>query len=114
VEVYAVNIIDKEKVDCVRLQLPDKDDIESFAVFFQAFSDPTRLMIIYALALKELCVCDLSALAGVSVSAISHQMRYLWNLKVVTRRKQGKMVYYSLKDQHIVELIKIVMEHNES
>ena len=81
------------------------------AGFFQAFSDPTRLRIILALEIEELCVCDIATVAGVTVSAVSHQLRYLRNMNVVKKRKQGKMVYYTLKDEHIKEVIRTVTEH---
>ncbi len=64
-----------------------------------------------ALALEELCVCDLTALIDVSISAISHQLRLLRNLNLVKFRKSGKMAYYSLDDAHVTELINITREH---
>ena len=61
--------------------------------------------------MDELCVCDLAALTGLSVSAISHQLRMLRNLKLVKYRRKGKMAYYSLDDEHIEQLIQVAMEH---
>ncbi len=110
-DICGITAIDKDRVEKVEKNLPEEERVVEMAGFFQAFSDPTRLKIILALAIEELCVCDITAVAGVSVSAISHQLRYLRNLNVVKKRKQGKMVYYSLKDEHIREVIRTVTEH---
>lgn len=87
--------------------------IHSMADLFKAFSDPTRLRIIHALHQSELCVCDISAVLQLSQSAVSHQLRYLRNLKLVKRRKEGKMMYYSLEDEHITNLFAQGLEHIE-
>jgi len=110
-DVCGVTAIDKEKVVHVEKEILPEERVEEMASFFQAFSDPTRLKIILALGVEELCVCDLTMIAGVSVSAVSHQLRYLRNMNVVKKRKQGKMVYYTLKDEHIKEVIRTVTEH---
>ena len=110
-DVCGIIAIDKHKVNRVEKNLPGDKRVEEMAGFFNAFSDPTRLKIILALGIEELCVCDITAVVGVSVSAVSHQLRYLRNLNVVKKRKQGKMVYYSLKDEHIREVIRTVFEH---
>ncbi len=111
-EVCGVTAVDRRKVGRVRRKMMAEEQISRMAYFFQAFSDLTRLKIILALEVeKELCVCDLTMVVGVSMSAVSHQLRYLRNLGVVKNRKQGKMVYYSLKDEHIKELIHTVTEH---
>jgi DNA-binding transcriptional ArsR family regulator len=81
------------------------------AELFKVLSDPTRLRIVQALLIEELCVCDISALINISISAISHQLRLLRSMKIVKNRKQGKMVYYSLTDEHIRKLINIADEH---
>lgn len=105
-----VLIVDRPKVDNARHEL-EKVDVERMTEFYKAFSDPTRLQIIMALTVEELCVCDLAAVAGVSISAVSHQLRYLRNLNVVQKRKTGRMVYYSLRDEHIRSILNIVKEH---
>lgn len=89
------------------------DVINRMADLFKAFSDPTRLRIIHALHQSELCVCDISAVLQMSQSAVSHQLRYLRNLHLVKRRKQGKMMYYSLEDEHITTLFAQGLEHIE-
>ena len=110
-EVCGITAIDRKKVEHVEQNLPESNRIEKMAGFFQAFSDPTRLRIVLSLELEELCVCDIATIAGVSVSAVSHQLRYLRNMNVVKKRKQGKMVYYALKDEHIREVMRTVTEH---
>src|SRR3989337_1880675 len=70
------------------------------AQVFSALSDPTRLRIISALSDHELCVCDLSAVLGMSQSAVSHQLQLLRNLNLVKYRKEGRIVYYALDDEH--------------
>ena len=78
---------------------------------FKALSDPTRLRIIHALSLKELCVHDLTVVLEMGQSAVSHQLRVLRNLRIVKRRKVGKTVYYSLDDGHIEQIFAQTMRH---
>jgi len=73
--------------------------------------DKTRIKILYALSKSELCVCDISAVLDMSMSAVSHQLRVLRNMKLVKYRKKGKEVYYSLDDEHIIQLIGISYRH---
>lgn len=113
IEVCEVNIIHQETVDQVKEELLKETVVEEMATFFKAVADPTRLKIILALQLSELCVCDLAAIVGISVSGLSHQLRYLRNLNIVKNRKTGKLVYYSLTDAHISQLLSIVNEHIE-
>ncbi|MCD6193023.1 MAG: helix-turn-helix transcriptional regulator [Candidatus Aminicenantes bacterium] len=83
----------------------------SLAEIFTALADPTRLKIIQALSLKELRVCDLAYLIGLSISAISHQLRLLRHLRLVKFRKEGRMVFYSLADGHIETLLQQGLDH---
>ena len=92
-------------------ELPSTDQTNLTAELFKALSDPTRLRIVQSLLIDELCVCDISAVIDISISAISHQLRLLRSMKIVKNRKEGKMVYYSLTDEHIRELINIADEH---
>ena len=111
IEVCKTNVVDYEKVNRVRNQLPDSQDITELSDTFKVLSDPTRLKIVLALAAEEMCVCDLAALIEVSVSAISHQLRLLRNMRLVSYRKEGKMVYYRLDDDHVENLIKEASRH---
>ncbi len=78
---------------------------------FRVLSDPTRVSIIHALSLGELCNGDLAAVLGISESAISHQMRELRLMKLVTADKRGRMVYYRLTDTHIQHIFQDTLRH---
>ena len=90
----------------------DDDILFDIAEVFKIFGDSTRMKIIYALKLSELCVCDLAYITGSTQSAIS-QLRILKQAKLVKSRKDGKVVYYSLKDEHVIKLFEIGREHIE-
>ncbi|MFD0679230.1 ArsR/SmtB family transcription factor [Paenibacillus sp. GCM10027630] len=78
---------------------------------FKALGDPTRVKIIYTLLQTELCVHDLTVVLDMGQSAISHQLRYLRNLRIVKRRKVGKTVFYSLDDEHIEQIFVQMLQH---
>ena len=84
---------------------------DRIAQTFKAMADPTRVRILHALALAELCVCDLAGLVGISESAVSHQLGLLRALRIVRRRKTGRHVYYALEDEHIRSLIEQGLAH---
>lgn len=104
-------IIHQNKVESEKEKMLDENTIFKLSETFGALSDPTRVKILHALSHTELCVCDISAILNMSISAISHQLRVLRNIRLVKFRKDGKMVYYSLNDEHIVKLFKIANEH---
>lgn len=108
-----LNIIHQEVVEEVKKIIPKDDVIYDLAEFFKVFADSTRMKIIYALMEDELCVCDIAAVVGTTQSAISHQLRILKQSKLVKYRKDGKVVYYSLDDEHISEIVKKGREHIE-
>lgn len=105
------NIVNMKKVHSVKLSLPDFSEIVGLTETFKVLGDPTRLMIVLALSKEELCVCDLATLLDLTVSAVSHQLRILRGMKLVKFRKSGKMVYYSLDDEHIESIIKQAQIH---
>ncbi len=106
-----VTIIHDDTVAKIReKQLPNENVME-LASTFQAFGDPTRVRIIHALILSEMCVCDLAASLEMTQSAISHQLRHLRNLGIVKRRKVGRTVYYSIDDEHILILFETGLNH---
>ena len=108
----SINEIDPEKVAFVQKQALPARTIERVSRLFSALSDPTRLKILHALTItEELCVCDLAALAELSVSAVSHQLRLLRDRDLVRARRDGRMVYYSLADDHISILMGTGIEH---
>jgi ArsR family transcriptional regulator len=109
--VCEVDFIDEKKVKYVKKRIPDDFLINELSETFKSLSDFTRLKILLSLAEDELCVCDIAALNGVSVSAISHQLRLLKNNRLVSHRKEGKMVYYSLDDEHINKIVNEASKH---
>lgn len=110
-DVCEILTIDEELVRMVGAQMPAEDVITRVADIFKVLSDPTRIRIVFALSKADLCVCDLASLVGLSVSAVSHQLRLLRNLGLVKCRKEGRLVYYSLKDEHTRRLLRDVLEH---
>jgi len=103
--------INHEAVNRVREKMLDEEVIRSIADIFKALGDPNRVKIIRYLAQEELCVCDLAQLLGMSLSAVSHQLRALRSRRLVKFRRQGKIVYYSLDDAHIVGLFNQCLDH---
>ncbi|MBL1173819.1 ArsR/SmtB family transcription factor [Pantanalinema sp. GBBB05] len=87
------------------------DKAQRMAEFFSLLGDPNRLRILSALALQELCVCDLAAIVKMSESAVSHQLRTLRTMRLVSYRRQGRNVFYCLKDSHVLNLYREVAEH---
>lgn len=87
--------------------------VEGVETIFKALSDGTRLKIIYALTQEEeMCVCDVAAVIGISTASASHHLRLLKTVGIAKNRKQGKLVYYSVKDDHITDLVKIAIDHH--
>jgi len=108
--ICSVNASDAIKVSQTLEHIPDLEQTKTMAALFKAFADPTRLQILEALAFDEHCVCDLAAVLNLSMSAISHQLRQLRDNGLVDYRKEGKMVHYTLRDPHIVQLL--ALGHN--
>ncbi len=103
--------INEKKVHETVKKLPSSDNIVSMADIFKALSDPSRLKIVLVLLEQEHCVCDIAAICNQSDSAISHQLRILRTLKIVKNRREGKIVYYTLNDDHVVSLIHMSLDH---
>jgi len=103
--------INSENVAKAREVIPESEEIQGLAEMFKALGDPTRLKIVTALVAVELCVCDLSAVCGLSESAVSHQLRILRNLRIVKYRREGKIVYYRLDDDHVESLVRQSLAH---
>ncbi|MDH5589466.1 MAG: metalloregulator ArsR/SmtB family transcription factor [Gemmatimonadota bacterium] len=87
------------------------DDLTHLADVFGMLANPGRLRIVEALSRQELCVCDLSAVTGLSQSAVSHHLRHLRQLRLVAFRKEGRMAYYRLDDAHVAQLLHTGLEH---
>lgn len=98
-------------IDLLKKRELDQDVYQRLSDIFKALSDPTRLKIINALRIKELCVCDIQEAVGLSTSAVSHQLRILRNLDLVKFRKEGRQAIYSLADQHVLALFSQGLEH---
>jgi len=81
--------------------MPEEEKLYDLAELFKVFGDTTRIKILHALSEEEMCVCDIAALLGMNQSAISHQLRVLKQAGLVKFRKEGKVVYYSLDDDHV-------------
>ncbi|HEY8393545.1 MAG TPA: metalloregulator ArsR/SmtB family transcription factor [Thermaerobacter sp.] len=99
---------DQERVASLRRRLAE---VAGLSRLFQALADETRTRIVYLLAAQELCVCDLAAILDLSLPAVSHHLRLLKALRLVQSRREGKNVYYSLADEHVLRLIQVAREH---
>lgn len=111
VERCGLNLIHRDIVEKVRENMPEEDIIINLADLYKALSDTTRLKILNALYFEEMCVCDIAGLIGMSQSATSHQLRVLKQAELVKNRKEGKIVYYSLIDNHVKEIFNQGINH---
>ena len=107
----SVIYVDPEAVAACEKNMINEDDVDDMSAIFSMFSDSTRLKIMNALFTRELCVSDLAALLEMSTSAISHQLGSLKKTKLVSSRKIGKNVYYSIIDEHIKNIYAMAYEH---
>lgn len=104
-------VIHEDLVKKVKEQLQSEEIITELAVFYKIFSDTTRVKILYALDKSDLCVCDISALLNMSISAVSHQLKILRDSYLVKTKREGKVIYYSLADEHVQKMIECGLEH---
>ena len=98
------NVIHEDIVNQVRDKMPQEESFYDLAELFKVFGDSTRISILWALHEAEMCVCDIAVLLNMTQSAISHQLRVLKQANLVKNRKEGKVVYYSLVDDHVREI----------
>jgi ArsR family transcriptional regulator len=105
--------IDLARVRTIRSELVTPENVQGLAETFSALGDPTRVRILDALSHGELCVCDLAAVLGLSQSAVSHQLRLLRSIRLVKPRREGRVVFYSLDDQHIISIFRQTLQHVE-
>lgn len=110
-DVCEIHYVNEAHVRSARRSLSPEREIMSLAEAFRTLGDPTRVKILQALSVEELCVCDLAKLLGVSESATSHQLRVLRSQRLVRYRREGKMAFYSLDDAHIDVLMKVSLHH---
>ncbi len=106
-----IHLVHLDKVVACQSHIATLNQAQQMADFFAVLSDPHRLRLISALSEQELCVCDLAVAMKMSDSAVSHQLRILRSARLVTYRKEGRNVYYSLDDEHIVNLYREVADH---
>ncbi|MDR1353385.1 MAG: metalloregulator ArsR/SmtB family transcription factor [Treponema sp.] len=103
--------IHEEVVSRVRKVMPEEETLLNLADLFKMFGDSTRVKILCALFNAEMCVCDIAVLLGMTKSAISHQLRALRQTKLVKYRRDGKVVYYSLDDEHVKNIFDLGLLH---
>jgi len=106
-----VLVFNQDMVGQAMDNLPRQDVLENLGEFFKVLTDPTRLKILYALGAGELCVFDLSVSTGASVSSVSHHLSSLKRVRLVKGRRDGRIIYYSLDDDHIKSIIKFARDH---
>lgn len=107
----AVTAIHEDIVQKVSTSFPNEEALIALADLFKVLGDPTRVRILSALAIAELCVCDIAALLSMTQSAISHQLTILRKARLVKNRRDGKVVYYSLNDDHVMSIFQQGLEH---
>lgn len=98
-------LLDRKTQSMIKDFVPEGEILDDLVCFFSIFSDYTRLRIISALAISEMCVSDLSTLLKLNQTTVSHQLRFLKNLNAVTTKRQGKVVFYSLRNQSLNEVL---------
>lgn len=98
------DVIHDDIVNLVKSKMPPEESLYDLAELFKVFGDSTRIKILWALDASEMCVCDIAVLLNMTQSAISHQLRVLKQAKLVRSRKDGKIVYYSLDDEHVRQI----------
>lgn len=104
-------LVHEEVVASIRDSLIEQEALEQTAGLLKMFSDPTRLKILQALSMHELCVCDLAMIIESSQSAVSHQLAQLKQARLVKFRREGKVVFYSLDDDHVQKIMDFAIEH---
>ncbi len=106
-----VKSFNKAKVKAAKRKMLNDDEAHRLAETFSVLSDPSRIKILHVISNEELCVCDIANVLGHSLSAVSHQLRILRNMRLVKYRKESKTVYYSLDDDHITTLFSEGLKH---
>ncbi|MBU3192004.1 metalloregulator ArsR/SmtB family transcription factor [Clostridium bowmanii] len=104
IEFCNCSTIHEDVIEKVRKIIPQEETLYDLAELFKVFGDSTRIRILCVLFESEMCVCDIAALLNMTQSAISHQLRVLKNARLVKHRREGKVVYYSLDDQHVKQI----------
>lgn len=108
---YGPAFVHRDKADAARKSIHNANTLIGLSETFKMLGDITRLKICLALSRQELCVSDIAALLGLTDSAVSHQLRIMKTMRLVKYRKEGKMTYYMLDDEHIEQLIRLGVRH---
>ncbi len=103
--------MENKNLDLLKANLPDEQKLYDLAELFKVFGDSTRTRILSCLSTAEMCVNDLASILNMTISAVSHQLRVLRNAKLVKAQKQGKEVYYSLDDDHVIKIMECGLSH---
>jgi DNA-binding transcriptional ArsR family regulator len=111
IEACSCSVVHTDAVAAAKTVLPDDGGLSSLGEFFKVLTDPTRLKLLYALGSGELCVCDLSATTGSSVSSVSHHLAALRRAKLVKPRRDGRVIFYSLDDMHVHGILALARDH---
>ena len=98
-------LLEKTKQDAIRKFMPSQEVLILLASYFQAYSDPTRIKILSALSMSEMCVNDLSRLLNINQTTVSHQLKLLRTLGMVKYRRDGKIIYYSLSNTNVNDIM---------
>ena len=104
-------VLHEEVVAEVKKSMADDETVADISDFFRIFGDSTRIKILWALDKSELCVCDIAALISMTKSAVSHQLKVLRDARLVKSRREGKVVFYSLADDHVKDIFEKAVEH---
>ncbi len=111
VDVCEIRKIHPEKIEKAKSEAIPENELEQMGSIFKMLGDTTRLKILLALRENEMCVCDLAAFADLTESAVSHQLRRLKDQSLVKKRRDGQILYYSLNDEHVTDLLQISLDH---
>lgn len=110
-EFCTVHVVNEDAVASALRESSATESLVYLADTFQTLANPTRLLIVETLSKRELCVCDLAAVVGASQSAVSHHLKLLRQMRIVSHRRDGRIVYYRLDDDHIAQIFNIGLVH---
>ena len=112
-ECFAQHCVHESAIEAVMQETPGEEELTEMAELFKVFGDPTRIRILFALSRRELCVCDLAELLGMTQPAMSYQLKIIRQARLIKNRREGKTVYYTLADDHVRTIIGMAREHLE-
>ncbi len=113
IEMCELKHVHKDIVEKVHEKMPSEEELYNLSELFKVFGDSTRIKILNALLVSEMCVCDIANILNMTQSAVSHQLRNLKQAKLIKNRKEGKTVFYSLADEHVMTILNQGIDHIE-